>query len=848
MNPELLSWFQQQLPWLQVAAERLLRNASLSETDIADLVGLIKAPTPGDALPEPAIPLTATPLPQAELRLLALGPVEGIDALNPRTPLGFGTGNLSVVYGHNGAGKTGYSRIIAKASGKPQAADLLSSVFAATPARQACHIHYSIAGVSSVVEWIPPDPLPDLASIDIFDSSCGRIYLESETEASFVPPELALLADLVATCGRVDTDLGAEQRALVSRLPIIPPEHQGTPAASSYGSLRHDWTEEQLASLTLWTEQDATELGQLTGILSVTDPASAAQRRQGVKQQLDLLAATIVQALDQVMEGGLEGTRALIRGAVEKRRIATEAAEALQSASDVNGVGSETWRALWTAARDFSIAEAYPDGEFPFIEDGARCVLCHQELDAPTRERLSRFDSYVTGRIETEAAAAEATLASHLATITTQPTSEILQTAAQAAELAEEQATLLNSVWAELETFLEPLRNGIDLQTDGQPSAGVGELLGLLRQLASDAEAAAISLLESSDPEARQAAQTRCKELLAKRWVSDQAAAIREEWVRLNRIQEYQAWRRQTITTGISRKASELSETLVTDAYVQRFIDELRQLGASNLNVELVKTRAERGRAKHGIRLSNTSGPAAPLSDILSEGERRIITLAAFLADVTGRPVASPFIFDDPISSLDQVWEERVIDRLIQLSQSRQVIVFTHRLSFLGIMSDKASNSQVINIRREPWGTGQPGEVPIFGKRPDSALSDLKNSRLPRARNTLNIDGADAYYPLAKAICSDFRILLERVVELVLLADVVQRHRRAVNTQRKIHNLAKIRSEDCTLIDDIMSKYSSYEHSQPLESPVELPRPDELASDIDRLLSWHTEFNSRPIS
>ena len=112
----------------------------------------------------------------------------------------------------------------------------------------------------------------------------------------------------------------------------------------------------------------------------------------------------------------------------------------------------------------------------------------------------------------------------------------------------------------------------------------------------------------------------------------------------------------------------------------------------------------------------------------------------------------------------------------------------------------------------------------------------------------MNIDGADAYYPLAKAICSDFRILLERVVELVLLADVVQRHRRAVNTQRKIHNLAKIRSEDCTLIDDIMSKYSSYEHSQPLESPVELPRPDELASDIDRLLSWHTEFKSRPIS
>ena len=531
-------------------------------------------------------------------------------------------------------------------------------------------------------------------------------------------------------------------------------------------------------------------MGQLTGILSVTDPASAAQRRQGVKQQLDLLAASLVEALDQVSGAGLEGTRALIRGAVEKRRIATEAAEALQSASDVNGVGSETWRALWTAAREFSIAEAYPDGEFPFIEEGARCVLCHQELDAQASERLSRFDSYVTGRIETEAAAAEAALVSHLAEVKTRPSSEALHTAAQAAELSEEQASLLDSVWLELETFLEPLRNGIDLQADAQPSSGVGELIGLLRQLASDAEAAAIALLESSDPEARQTAQIRSKELLAKRWVSEQAAAIREELARLNRIQEYQAWKRQASTTGISRKASELSQTLVTDAYVQRFNYELQLLGASNLKVELARTRAERGRVKHRIRLRNAVVEGAIISDILSEGERRIVSLAAFLADVAGRPFSSPFIFDDPISSLDQSWEESVIDRLIAISEARQVIVFTHRLSFLGIISGKATNLHDVNIRREPWGTGEPGEVPIFGKRPERALNHLKNDRLARARTSLDAEGAEAYYPLAKAICSDFRILTERIVELVFLADVVQRHRRAVNTQGKIHQLA----------------------------------------------------------
>ncbi len=90
---------------------------------------------------------------------------------------------------------------------------------------------------------------------------------------------------------------------------------------------------------------------------------------------------------------------------------------------------------------------------------------------------------------------------------------------------------------------------------------------------------------------------------------------------------------------------------------------------------------------------------------LLSEGERRIITLAAFLADVAEKPFKAPFVFDDPISSLDQTWEERAIDRLIQLSQTRQVIIFTHRLSMLGMLTEKADNihavcSGLINLDR----------------------------------------------------------------------------------------------------------------------------------------------------
>lgn len=39
----------------------------------------------------------------------------------------------------------------------------------------------------------------------------------------------------------------------------------------------------------------------------------------------------------------------------------------------------------------------------------------------------------------------------------------------------------------------------------------------------------------------------------------------------------------------------------------------------------------------------------------------------------------------------------------------------------------------------------------------------------------------------------------------------------------------------------------SHEHSQSSEAPVELPEPDELKADIERLIAWHSEFTKRAV-
>ncbi len=118
---------------------------------------------------------------------------------------------------------------------------------------------------------------------------------------------------------------------------------------------------------------------------------------------------------------------------------------------------------------------------------------------------------------------------------------------------------------------------------------------------------------------------------------------------------------------------------------------------------------------------------------------------------------------------------------------------------------------------------------------------------MPKARKLLIEHGQEVYDPYAKALCSDFRILIERMVECDLLADVVQRYRRAINTMGKIEKLANINDSDCTLFDQLMTKYSRYEHSQPLEAPVAIPTPDEMENDFKLLKNWHVDFNKKPL-
>lgn len=477
--------------------------------------------------------------------------------------------------------------------------------------------------------------------------------------------------------------------------------------------------------------------------MKIADPVAEAKRLRNVQKQIDTIRKALGDAIKAVGADSIDAIKQLTKEVADRRRAADEGATALGGAARLPGIGGDTWKSMWYAARTYSMTDAYAGLHFPHTGDESICVLCHQVLDDVAKKRLNDFEEYVKGQLQTAATTAGALLSESLEALPVRPNTASVEASCQAAGLSEECQTAVESAWGTLDKLLTPLRNGKVPEVPTVIDAPITKLLADLIGLSAAAEKEAKELEASSKTYDRLAAQKMLSELEGKKWVTQQADAIRSEVSRLKKVEEYGNWKKQTSTTRISRKAGELSEKLITEAYIQRFNDELKNLGANKIQVELVKTATSYGKSKHSIRLRDLAVDGTRVFEVLSEGESRIVSLAAFLADVTGRHSDSPFVFDDPISSLDQIFEEKVIARLIELSKDRQVLVFTHRLSFLSIMSDQAGGSlHEVHIRREPWGTGEPGEVPLFGKRPDKALNSLKNERLAKAKKVYADQGS----------------------------------------------------------------------------------------------------------
>ena len=846
---QVRTWLLEQSDWLQEAADRLLKHGNLTQNDISQIASLLKTPA-GQAISKHRTFDELTHAPAGSvLRLQSIADVTGIESLGPRAPLDFGTGNLTVIYGHNGSGKSCYTRILKKATGKTRAGDLKPNVFQAAPASSKCTLNFELDQLSESVEWhITDAAIEQLRDIDIFDSDEALHYLKSESAATYSPPIMGLFEKLATATDLVKDALQAEQDQLLSKLPIIPAAYQGTAAGKDYQRLS-SLTPSAVEQLLRWTPENLGSLEALNERLKTNDPASLAKQKRDTCTQVTNIIRGIKTAVAAFGAEQIQAIRKQRTEASDKRRIAIEGAKAKSAV--LEGVGTPTWKAMWEAARAYSLIP-YPDRPYPVTQDG-RCVLCHQELSPEAQDRLNDFEQFVLSKLETDAKTAERAYDESIRTLPVGLTQAEVQTQCTAAALTTpEWMAALWGFWMNVGAVRKAL---LDHEQTGMAGA-VPEMaanLGVLEQFAQQLTSEAVQFDQDALQFDRPKAVAEKAALEANQWVSQQSEAVRKEQQRLMDHKVLDKLKSAASSRRISTKATEISESVVTELYVKRFNDELRALGATRIQVELTKTRTTRGKVLHQLKLKSLKNGDHSPDKVLSEGERRIISLAAFLADVTDKPGVAPFIFDDPISSLDHDFEWKVACRLAELAKERQVLIFTHRLSFYGAMDDvakkigeswKKANFQQMCIESFGGASGHPADQAVWNSSTKTA-NNILLERLRDAKKAGEAAGPAAYNALAQGICSDFRKLIERSVEDDLLYKIVVRHRRGISTDGRLPALLGITREDLQRIDELMTKFSCFEHSQSDEVPVQVPEEAELKADIESLKQWRDDLERR---
>ncbi|BBO69292.1 hypothetical protein DSCA_32220 [Desulfosarcina alkanivorans] len=760
----------------------------------------------------------------------------------------FGKGNITIVYGNNGSGKSGYVRLLKHVCGAREMATLHCNVYKPGSAVQKACISFEQDGIVKSHTWSGQGICDELNNVDIYDTSFGKVFVSSEDEVSYEPPVLLFFSSLILACEKVASALDAEANRHPSKKPNMPADKKVTPEGIWYESISYKTTAKGIDKHCIFSSSDESEIQTLLQRLAEQAPAEKAKQLRKQKQHIDTLVQDAQKYLEQLSDENIRRIIAAKKKSILKKTAADASANKVFSGSELEGIGSDIWKALWEAARNYSVSTAYKETEYPNVSDGSRCVLCHQTLTQEAKERLISFENFVKGEMQKAASDATKEYETVSQTIEALPTSETLKARIDATSIPQDEfASRVTEFFAQLqarkdqlpeidseEAIPDPLLSPKWIEKANAHSKSLDEL--------------AAKYDEDAKSDNREEIKKKLNSLQTRKWLSEHRVAIDEEVSRLKLLNQIQKAKKTTNTKAISQKKGELAEVLITDEFVQRFNTEIKAFGASQVKVELVKTKVSKGRVLHKLQLRGAS--QSGLNDVLSEGENRIVSIAAFLADVTGKGNHAPFVFDDPISSLDQSYEEAVVQRLIELSREKQIIVFTHRLSLLGTVrhfaEKKSIKPDVVSVRSADWGTGEPAPIPLSQSDIKTALNTLMNQRYQDAKKARENGDFELAEILLKSICSDFRTLVERSIENDLLCGVVQRFQRPVHTL-KLKDLSKLRGADCNLLDSLMTKYSGFEHSQPEESPVELPKPDDILTDMISLKDWREEYAKRAV-
>jgi hypothetical protein len=192
----LSSWANENDEWARYIVRQVLSTGRPLGTEAADVTYRLfrqeKLLDTRELPAESALATAAAPQEIAEpLTLTRISEVTGVNALALGAVIEPHEG-LTILFGENGTGKTGYARIL-KALADSRTADvILGDIALDTAEPQSATVEYRLGQESATLDWHGETGMSPFTRISIFDSPAVTFHVDEDLEYVYTPASLAL--------------------------------------------------------------------------------------------------------------------------------------------------------------------------------------------------------------------------------------------------------------------------------------------------------------------------------------------------------------------------------------------------------------------------------------------------------------------------------------------------------------------------------------------------------------------------------------------------------------------------------------------------------------------------------
>jgi AAA domain len=800
--------------------------------------------------PEP-IPLELKDLPadegehgQVELRVIR--DLTNINCLAPGQELKL-EGGLNGVFGGNGSGKSGYGRLIRRVTRSGEPEEVLRDVFdpGASDGAQTARFDIAIDGVRRPVAVdLAADPDRTLSAMAAFDASRARLFLTKPNVIEHIPRSLRVLRALSQAQDELAGALRARAQQRREALPALPEIDVDTSAGKALAAIDATSDLDVLLRMIELTDTERLRLADLE--------LAAAAIRTDQSRQLEsasrTLASNVRSAAQRLADADKQVSTAVIAEIAALRKRFDEVSAGERELADrtfadqrFEGTGQGPWRELWYAAERFAEAA---DATFPNLGEDAACPLCQQDLDPQGRERLRRFKEFIGSTLRQQATDLKDQIEARLKAL---PDLDSL-TVAVHAELRGAPEKLTSPSEAALTT--------LGARATAAKAAAAGEQIrrnedtvavDALRSYADEQEGAAQRHASLRDEQAQLKVMSELAQLQARAAFVEARESIEKHVTGLKAIALIDETLAKLNTQRVNLKLRELQEMAITERLRKAIEDELRELDPVAGQIEIIG-KASKGETVIHLKFKDPCG--AKISNVLSDGEQRALSLAFFLAEVAVSEERSAVIFDDPVSSLDHSRRAYIAERLVEESRRRQVVVFTHDMAFIYLLQEAADaaeaplHGQTLERAFHKVGVVAPDL-------PTKMLGTAKQIRALRHRLRFEVEPKHQqqnpdYEQEASRWVNDLRKAYDQIIEDTVLNGTVRRFSAHVRV-RQLHGV-KWTPEIAERIDAGMRKASPKAHHEALELHPGPHSPEQLKAMLDELSSLYEEMGGKGAS